>query len=236
MPGIETCLSPALIDRYHLKGKIAVVVDVLRATSCMTAGIASGIDHILPFADVEECRAARQQGYLVAGERGGEKIPGFDIGNSPFEYMDPARKGLKIATTTTNGTRSIHLSAEADEILIGSFLNLGAVVDLLRSENRDLIVICAGWRDKINLEDSLFAGAVASSLGGNFQIRDDSTYLCRNSYEPVKNDLEDIISRSEHAQRLAGFDLSKDIAFCSKRDKFDVVPAFINGRIVHHGT
>lgn len=136
MNNIDVCLSPELLHQYELRGKIAVVVDILRATSCMVSGLAAGVAAIKPLAELEVCRGLKQEGYFIAGERNGSKVEGFDIGNSPFEYMEPHLKGRKVAVTTTNGTLAISRSAEADQIIIGAFLNLGAVASYIQQQQR----------------------------------------------------------------------------------------------------
>ena len=231
MKTIEVCLSPSLINQYSIVGKRVVVVDILRATSCFTAGIASGVQEILPFADLEECRKKKTQGYLLAGERGGKKIEGFDIGNSPFDYMAKSMKGSKVAVTTTNGTKAIHLSSSANEILIGSFLNLSPVAEYLIKGSENILIFCAGWKGKVNLEDSLFAGALIKELREHYTPIDDSGLLCRSSFVAVRDQLEEIIAKSEHATRLSGFNMEKDIEFCSRINQFDVVPIVKDGSI-----
>ena len=232
MNSIEVCLSPDLIHQFELKKKITVIVDVLRATSCFTAGIASGVAEIIPVAEVETCRKLRAEGYLLAGERGGQLIEGFDMGNSPFDYMHSSSKGKKVAATTTNGTKAIHLSKDSEEIIIGSFLNLKAIADYLIERKRDVVIFCAGWKGKVNLEDSLFAGALVRELDRNgFQAMDDSGLICRSSFVTVRDQLPEIIARSEHARRLSGYNMARDVAYCSQMNVFDVVPKVIDGKI-----
>src|ERR1044071_8838835 len=104
MRSIEVCVSPEMMHLHDVSDKTVVVVDILRATSCMVTAFAHGVDCIMPFAELEECRLMSQQGYITSGERNGEKVEGFDKGNSPFEYQEEIR-GKKIAFTTTNGTQ-----------------------------------------------------------------------------------------------------------------------------------
>src|SRR6188768_1930193 len=121
MKTIDVCLSPDLMHLYKVHDRTVVVVDILRATSCMTTAFANGITEIAPFADLDACLAMKSKGYFTAGERDGKKVDGFDLGNSPFEYMDENLRGKKIAFTTTNGTEAIARSHGAREIIIGSF-------------------------------------------------------------------------------------------------------------------
>jgi len=221
---IEVCYTPDLIHQFNLKGKVVVVIDVLRATSCMVAGLNSGVAKIHPVASIEECLELGKQGYKMAGERGGKKVDACDMGNSPFEYMDPKLKSEKVATTTTNGTKAIKLSADADEVIIGAFLNLQAVVDKLNALNKDVVLFCAGWKGRYNLEDSLFAGAVCEGLIKTANISDDATLSALYLYRSMAHDLHYFISRSNHAARLSNFGIMKDIEYCSRTNEFSGVP------------
>ena len=232
MKTIDVCLSPDLMHLYDVKGKAVVVVDILRATSCMTTALAHGVSSIRPVAEVEESLALRQQGYIVAAERGGEKQAGFDLGNSPFEYMDINLKGKKIGVTTTNGTRAISLSKGAAKLLIGSFLNLRAVADQLNAQENDVLIVCAGWQGHVNLEDTLFAGALAEQLTARFTRACDSTLMAISMYHTAKKDMLAFLQHSSHVQRLKGLGIEKDIAFCLQHDQYDVVPFLKNDELV----
>ena len=232
MKTIDVCLSPDLMHLYNVAGKAVVAVDILRATSCMTTAFAHGVRCIRPVAEVEESRALREQGYLVAAERGGEKVAGFDLGNSPFEYMNENLEGKKIGVTTTNGTRAISLSKGADKLLIGSFLNLKAVADLLNKQEQDVLIVCAGWQGHVNLEDTLFAGALAEQLTAKFTRACDSTLSAIALHHTAKNDMLAFLQNSSHVQRLKGLGIEKDIAFCLQRDIYDVVPILKNEELV----
>ena len=231
MPALEICLSPDLIGHYNLTGKAVVVVDILRATSCMTAGMAYGVDEIRPFMDLDACRKMKARDYLIAGERNGQKLPDFDLGNSPFDYMDEKVRGRKVAVTTTNGTVAIEKSKSADRILIGSFLNIGATAERLKGLGLDAVIFCAGWKGRVNLEDTLFAGALMDLLGDKFTPSSDAPLVALHSYRDMKNSLLEFVLSSSHAQRLKRLNIERDIAYCMKWDEFDVVPEVVNGII-----
>lgn len=232
MKTIDVCLSPDLMHLYDVKGKAVVVVDIFRATSCMTTALAHGISSIRPVAEVEESLALKQEGYLVAAERGGKKVEGFDLGNSPFEYMDEKLKGKKISVTTTNGTRAISLSKGAEKMFIGSFLNLKAIASLLNEQENDVLIVCAGWKGHVNLEDTLFAGALAEQLTARFTRTCDSTLMAISLYHTAKNNLMAYLQNSSHVQRLKRLGIEKDVAFCLEYDKYDVVPVLKNDELV----
>ncbi len=233
MPKVEVCLSPELIHLFNLQGKIVVVTDILRATSCMTTGIASGVAQIKPVATLEECTALKEENYFTAAERNGAKVEGFDIGNSPYSYMEDRFKGKKIATTTTNGTLAITKSTDADEIVIGSFLNLTTVANHLIKEGKDVVIHCAGWKGNYSLEDTLFAGALFEKLQNNFDTADDATFSALSIYKASKDNLLNTVLGSSHAQRLEKYDIRKDIELCCTIDKYDVLPVLKNGLLVN---
>ncbi len=232
MKQVDVCFSPDLIHQYDISDHNVVVIDILRATSCMVAGLGSGVQSITPVATVEECEALGAKGYVMAGERGGQKLPQFDLGNSPFEYMKPEWKGKKIATTTTNGTRCIELSKGAPEITIGAFLNLSALVEHLQTKEENVLLFCAAWKGKFNLEDSLFAGAVCSLLKKDFEMVSDAAKSAFYLHQSMSEDIEYYISRSNHASRLSGFQAQEDIGYCAKIDEFDIVPMLKGDELV----
>jgi 2-phosphosulfolactate phosphatase len=217
---------------YSVDGKSVVVVDILRATSSMVTGFAHGVDGIVPVAMLEDCRAMKAKGYLIAGEREGEKVPDFDLGNSPFEYMAPELTGKRIALTTTNGTQAIAKSIGAAEIVIGAFLNLSAVAEHLIKSNNDILIICAGWKGKVNLEDTVFAGALVDKLIGKFALECDAPLAARHLYTRAKDDLIGFLNESSHVKRLNKLNIHDDMKFCCTIDKYGVVPVLKDGLLV----
>ena len=231
MKNIAVCLSPELIHLFDLKNKAVVVVDILRATSSMVTGRAHGITAIKPVASLEECLLLGKNGYVTAAERGGEKVEGFDIGNSPFSYMDDDLKGKKVAITTTNGTLAISKSMDAEHIFIGAFLNITTVANELRSLNKDVVIHCAGWKGSVNLEDTLFAGALIELLQDEFELTTDDAVMARSLYKAHRNNLFETVASSAHARRLEKFGVIKDIAFCVRFDEYSVIPRLIDGEL-----
>lgn len=226
---IDVCLSPDLMHLYNVSDKTVVVVDILRATSCMTTAFAHGINAIKPFAKLDDCLAMKAHGYFTAGERDGKKVEGVDLGNSPFEYMDEKLKGQNIAFTTTNGTQAIAKSEGAKEIIIGSFLNLSTVANYLRSSENNVLVVCAGWKGKVNLEDTLFAGALVELLKDNIEPDCDAPLMAQHLYNQAKHDMVAFLQQSSHVKRLARLNIHKDIEFCLTADQYNVLPILQNG-------
>lgn len=221
---IDVCLSPDLMHLYPVEDQTVVVVDILRATSCMTTAFAHHIHSITPFAKLSECLALKGCGYLTAGERDGRKVDGFDMGNSPFEYMDPSLRGRKLAFTTTNGTQAIAKSISARAVIIGSFLNLSAVVKYLRQVQTNVLIVCSGWKGKVNLEDTVFAGALMEHLKEDFEAACDAPLIAQHLYAQARHDLTKFLKDASHIKRLQRLNIQKDIDFCLTEDLYDVVP------------
>jgi 2-phosphosulfolactate phosphatase len=223
MKKVEICFSPELIHLHSLKGKIVVVVDVFRATSTMIAALANGITEIKTFADLEECRQMSKEGYLIAGERNGLTAEGFELGNSPIAYLNDAYAGQKLAMTTTNGTLAIAKSSGADEVLIGAFPNLSATVSYLQTKKQDILIHCSGWKGMFNLEDSLYAGALAKSLEATHEAMEDGAIAMKALFEKEGYDLKGFLSQASHAKRLQNHNIEADIDFCLTLDLYDFV-------------
>lgn len=225
MPKIEVCLTPALLDLYPIENSIVVVIDILRATSSITYGIENGAEAIIPVMNVEDCLAYADQGYLLAAERNGEVVAGYDFGNSPFSYTAEKVAGKTIVLTTTNGTKAMHLAQErADQVIVGSFLNLSAVCEYLKKANKDVLLLCAGWKDNFNLEDTLFAGALVEQLQGDFTVGDDSSVAALDMYQLAKGDLRGYLQKSSHNHRLIKLNIEEDVRFCLKIDVCKAIP------------
>lgn len=146
MNTIQTCYSPALFPLFKEENAIVVVVDVLRATSAICTAIHHGVDKMIPVAGLDEARKYKAEGYLVAAERNAIKQEGFDFGNSPFHYIDEDLSGKTIVISTTNGTQAIEAAKDSSTILIGSFLNISAIANWILQQERNVIVLCAGWK------------------------------------------------------------------------------------------
>ncbi|WP_028524044.1 2-phosphosulfolactate phosphatase [Runella limosa] len=234
MKSIDVCLTPDLLHLHNIDNTIVVVTDIFRATSCMVTGLAYGVGSITPVATVEECFELQQKGYIAAAERNAMKVEGFDLDNSPFSYMDEDLVGANIAMTTTNGTLSItKAKTSAVKVLVGAFLNLGAIVNHLKSQPYDVLVLCAGWKGRVNLEDTLFAGALVDALKDEYMIGEDSALMAMRAYQQAQNDLLGYVANSSHVRRLQRLGIHKDIAYCLQRDLYDVVPVLRGSTLVN---
>lgn len=168
MKNITTILSPALFEATvgGVENKNVVVIDILRATTTMCVAMENGANSIWPVDSVQKAAQAGSS-FLTAGERNGEKVEGFDLGNSPQEFSEEVVKGRDIVMTTTNGTKAISLSEGAKNIYIASYRNISAVVQELQQQREDIVLFCSGWKDQVNLEDTLFAGEVIYQVSGS---------------------------------------------------------------------
>ncbi len=236
-PSLYTCLSPALLQLYDVRNTVVVVIDVLRATSTIATALYNGAKQIIPVDSVERCiQYGREIDCITAGERDGQIAPGLQYGNSSFEYPREFIKGKTLVLTTTNGTKLLHMALKsgAQEIITGSFLNLSAVCNHLVAQNKAVILGCAGWKDRVNLEDTLFAGAVVSRIGAHFTVNCDASGMARNLYGLAKDDLFGFMQQNEasHYHRLMGFGLEQDIRHCLTPDLANVLPYYQDARLV----
>lgn len=230
---IEVCLTPALLNLYAIENSIVVVIDVLRATSSMVYGIDNGASAIIPVANVEDCLGYADQGFLLAAERNGEVVSGYDFGNSPFSYTKEKVGGKTVVLTTTNGTKALHMARErAHQVVVGSFLNLHALCEWLKVQNKSVLLLCAGWKDQFNLEDTLFAGAVVRELRKDFEHFDDSSVAAEDLYQLAKDDLRTYLHKSSHSHRLAELNIEEDVKFCLQLNICAAIPVLIGDSLI----
>ena len=238
MPQIETVVSPAIFHLYEedLGQKNVVVIDILRATTTMCVAFANGATEILPVAKPEDAAAMQALGWIAAAERQGVTVEGFDLGNSPQDFTVERVEGRRIAITTTNGTRALQMSSGARNVLVGSFLNIDAVCNMLADDGADVLMFCAGWKDKFNLEDTLFAGAVASRLQA-FTTNDDATMAAVDLYQTAQSDIHGYLQKASHVNRFKSLHIETDLDACLKMNAAPVLPVFSNGiiKIKPHG-
>jgi len=221
-----------MLPFYVLEDSIAVVIDIFRASSSICYGIHNGASAIIPVSTIEECQSFKDKGYLLAAERNGAVVEGFDFGNSPFSYTAEKVQGKTIVLTTTNGTHSIQLSKNAKKVIIGSFLNLSAICNWLTEQNESIVLVCAGWKENFSLEDALYAGAVVEKLQDHFSIYDDGAIASLDLYQYAKADLPRYLKKSSHSERLKKLHIEKDIAFCLKFDILNTIPVLKDGKLI----
>lgn len=236
---MHTCLSPALLNLFDVSNSIVVIIDVLRATSTIATALHNGAKAIVPVDSVPECiRIGKQIEAITAGERDGKIAEGLQYGNSPFEYPPHFIKDKTLVLTTTNGTKLLHMALDkgAPEIITGSFPNLGAVCQYLLQQNKNVVLACAAWKDKVNIEDSLFAGAVIQQIKHSFTIQCDASQIAHTLYQAAQPDLYEFMKQHDasHYHRLANFGLEKDIRYCLTADSAPVLPLYSEGKLMRH--
>ncbi|MES2458153.1 MAG: 2-phosphosulfolactate phosphatase [Bacteroidota bacterium] len=230
---IEVCLTPALLHLYDISESIVVVIDVLRATSSMVYGIDNGATAIIPVAQVEDCLGYADKGFLLAAERDGCVVEGYDFGNSPFSYSRDKIEGKTIVLTTTNGTKALHMAREsASQVVVGAFLNLDALCEWLKVQDKSVLLLCAGWKDQFNIEDTLFAGAVVAELRKEFTHYDDSSVAAEDLYLLAKDDLRTYLHKSSHSHRLAELNIEEDVRFCLQLNLCKAIPVLVGDALV----
>jgi len=236
-PSLYTSLSPALVDLYDISSSIIVIIDVLRATSTIATALYNGAKCVIPVDSVSRCiELGKQIDGITAGERDGKIAEGLEHGNSPFEYPREFIEGKTLVLTTTNGTRLLHMALEkgAKEIVTGSFPNLSAVCDHLMEMKKNVLLGCAAWKDRVNMEDALFAGAVISKVRDHFDINCDSSHMSEAMFVKGKKDLFSFIknNNASHYNRLMKFGLENDIRYCLTADGASVLPVYSDGKLI----
>ena len=232
---IEVILAPGLFTNFSTKKPyVVVVVDVFRATTSICAALDYGVKAIIPVKRIRFARFFKRLGYIVAAERGGKKVRFADLDNSATSFLRPVFKGKEIVYSTTNGTKAIKKAAYASEVILGSFLNLDAVAEWIHRSDKNVIIFCAGWKNTVNMEDSLFAGALSEILIENYQFvtDDDSAKMSIDQWNMAKSDVLKYIDKSSHRNRLRNLldDELMNLTFNFNSTK--VVPIVKNYKIV----
>ncbi len=236
-PSLYTSFSPALINLYDLSNSIVVIIDVLRATSTICTALYNGAKAVIPVDSVSRCiEISKQIQGITAGERDGKIAEGLEYGNSPFEYPRHFIEGKNLVLTTTNGTKLLHMALDkgARQIITGSFPNLGSVCNYLLEQNQPVVLGCAAWKDRVNIEDMLFAGAVISQVKDHFDINCDSSQVAETLYTTAKEDLYGFmkVKNASHYHRLFNYGLEKDIRYCLSANLAPVLPFYQDGKLI----
>ena len=236
MPTLTTHLN-ATTDSSPLGPEtVAVVIDILRASSTMLHALQAGAKEIIPALTVEQAREWAQHLHhehcLLAGERQGKLIEGFDLDNSPSSFTREKVLGKTIIFTTTNGTRTLLMTEMCADTFVGAFCNLTALAKHLKSLDKPITLLCAGTDGNLSMEDCLFAGALAETLNrvapGRYQM-DDATTMARRFFQHQKeepNGILETLKSSRGGKNLLDLGFSEDVLACSQIDLFDIVPSW----------
>jgi 2-phosphosulfolactate phosphatase len=223
----------------YLEDKLVIVIDVLRATSTMVTALANGCQAIVPVLTPEEAIEKRLTipSSLLGGERNAVMIEGFDLGNSPFDYVPEKVGGKRVIMTTTNGTRAIRSAVKAPIVWMCSFLNMQSIVLAAmrqlekNSQLQGIVVFCAGTEDRFDIPDTLCAGMFIDALGYNVELNDLGE-VARLLYQCSENELENKIRSSVHGRKLISLGFEQDVVYCSTPNILPIIPALENGEIV----
>lgn len=234
---IHVLLSPLNADEIYFTGKTTVVIDVLRATTTITAALGNGAREIIPVNTVEFAMKVSGTSFggqtLLAGERNAVKIDGFAMGNSPNEFTSEIISGKSIILYTTNGSKAIVKAKFSDNLFIASFNNIGAVASHLHGLSEDVNILCSGMNGMFCMEDSVCAGLLISEIkkvSSDVELTD-SGKACEVLYEQANGDILTMLKKSEHGRLLEEKGFSDDLAFCAGINTTDVVPVYSTGVI-----
>ena len=235
---IDIQLIPFPPNSKVLLDHTVVVIDVLRATSVMIHAMSQGASEIIPLATLEEAfqmaKAFPKGSIILGGERESKKIPGFDLGNSPKEYVAEKVKGKKLILTTTNGTKAFYLVRIGREILVGSFLNIGAITQRCLELDKDLLIFLSGNEGNFSLEDTICGGMLIELItrGKKKSISlTDASYCAQILYQRFQNRLLEAFHLSDHGKGLIRQGFEDDLVYCAQIDITDIIPEFKDGVI-----
>jgi 2-phosphosulfolactate phosphatase len=232
-PTVEVCFSPKLYEHKLTKGNfITVVVDILRATTSICAAFDHGVKQIIPVSGLDEARRMKAQGFIIACERDGQVMDFADIGNSASEFIREDLIGETVVFSTTNGTKTINMARDAQEVLVGAFVNYATLTDYLIRQQQNVVVFCAAWKNLFNLEDSVFGGAVAQKLLDNgFITFCDAALGAIDMWEKARPDLKAYLARSSHRNRLRHLVSEEDFDYTVTLNSTSVVPRLKGDRL-----
>lgn len=231
---IEVCFSPALFQFHENKEAIVVVIDILRATSAIVTAFQNGVERLIPVKTIDEAREYKQQGYVIAAERDGYVLDFADFGNSPFNFTREKVAGKTIVYSTTNGTQAIQMARSCYRVVIGSFLNLSVLCDWIIREGRSVLLLCAGWKNRFSLEDTVCAGAISEKLLDNeaFGTNCDAVKAACDLWSLAKGDLRMYVEKVAQRSRLREKGLDDVIPYCHTPDTCETIPVFKNGYLI----
>jgi 2-phosphosulfolactate phosphatase len=231
---VEICFSPKLFEDIVTGGDFVVVlVDVLRATTTICTAVANGVEAIIPVATHEEARRLKDEGYLIASEKDGVQLDWADFGNSALSFTREAVGGRTLVYCTTNGTRALHIAAGASGVAIGAFINISALTEWLVRRQKDVVILCSGWKNRFCLEDTLFAGALTRRLldTDSFRTECDSAEASMDLWSLAEGDVLAYIEKAAQRHRLKRLGLDDVLPYSFACDQVDVVPVF-DGKVI----
>lgn len=233
---IDVVISAQHIKPEKFKDRIVVVIDVLRATSVMVTALNNGCDKIIPVKEIEEAidiASKDKNKYLLGGERGGIKIDKFDFSNSPLDYTEDIVKGKSLIMTTTNGTRAIKNSEEAEKIFIGALINGRVVAEKLAKLNKDVTFVNAGTDGEFSMDDFITSGYIINCLRDIMKNHCTLTDIAKTSeYVYINNpSIISFVKDALHYKRMKDLRYNEDLRYCLSKDLINIVPEYKDGEI-----
>jgi 2-phosphosulfolactate phosphatase len=235
---IDVQLLPCPLDSHHISHRAVVVIDVLRAASVMVHALSQGAQEIIPVKTVDEAvqmaKTFPPKTTLLGGERGSRRIEGFDLGNSPREYMAERVRGKRLILTTTNGTRAFYSVSSAKEVLVGSFFNIKAVAERCLEMDRDLLIFPSGDEGDFSLEDTVCGGMLVDQIVEKSKTAihlTDASHSARTLYGRFRDHLVEVLHLSRHGKELIDRGYGDDLPYCAQIDIAEIAPVFREGVI-----
>ncbi len=238
---VDLCLVPGELNHCQVMHRSVVVIDVLRASTTIVTAFAHGCRAIIPVEEVEEAKRIAatigDQHVLLGGERGGVRIEGFALGNSPREYRTAAVRDSTIVFTSTNGSRLFRAVQNGALVLVGALVNAEAVTRALADAGQEVLLVCAGREGRFSAEDFFCAGLFASRLlklsPREVELSDAAQIAQR--FAAGRASAVRVLQRSEHGRFLASIGFAQDLAVCAEVDAYQVVPHYVEGVIRARG-
>ncbi len=235
---IDIIISADDIIESKLENKIAVVIDMFRATSVIVTALNNGCEEVIPFLTIEETLESSEElnreEYILGGERRAVKIDGFDLSNSPLEYTKEVVENKKVLITTTNGTRTLTKSNSAKRIIIAAMINAKAVADKLLEINEDVVIINAGTNGNFSMDDYICSGYIINEMlkvDNNIELTDISKTA--NMIYENNRDIISYVKEATHYSVMKSLELDNDIEYCMKKSIVNNVPEYKDGKIVN---
>ena len=237
---VEVYLTGYHIEDEDIRDRTVVVIDVLRTSTTIASALSNGARYVVPASDLGDASTIASNldpsSYCLGGERSGVKIEGYRFGNSPLEYDRKAVAGKTLILTTTNGTPTIRRARQAAHLIVAGFVNVSLAARFIKQKGLDAAIVCAGWRNRISLEDTLCAGMLLSELwqGSEPPGSTDASHIAFTLYRHERNDIPAAVRRSIHGKRLAEMNLHQDVDFCGSVNTVPALPVYGDRRLVSH--
>lgn len=234
---VSVCFSPQQWELFASEDAVVIITDIFRATTAMCAAFQNQVKSLIPVAEISDSEAYKEKGYIVSGERDGKTLACAEFGNSPFNFMQPHLQGQTIVMNTTNGTQAIKLVQQTSRLIgMGAFTNLDAICQWAMQQQRDIIVLCAGWKNRFSLEDSLFAGAAVTRIleegKGEFYTQCDSAIAAADLWQAARSNPRRYIEKAAHRHRLKKLGLDDILDYAMQLNTNQTIPVLQGNEII----